>query len=237
MTNTVKNLMENAHKSWEFWNNLEKKTRANLLSNWANEIAQHATFGLMPSKMVKHQIKQGLVHIEKTVLMPGPTGETNELYTAGRGTFIITCSEEASPCAIVGMVTTALLAGNCVILALDKTHHALGEKLYETIVSSGISQDVIQLAPTDSQEDLISNISTAGVAYAGNSTEATALNQKLAARDGLIAQLIAETELTSLNTITDSCYILRFITEKTCTINVTAIGGNAALLELGSGDH
>lgn len=235
--NTVKNIVKSAHKSWEAWNNLESTTRANLLSNWANEIAQHATFGLMPSKMVKYQIKQGLDHIKETRLMPGPTGETNELYTAGRGIFIIASSKEASSSAIVGMVTTALLAGNCAILALDENHHALGKKLSETIISSGVLQDVIQLAPIDSIETLIDDTSTSGVAYAGTSVQTKILNTQLAARDGLIAQLIAETDLTSLSTITDSNYILRFITEKARSINVTAIGGNAALLELGGGDH
>jgi len=37
--------------------------------------------------------------------------------------------------------------------------------------------------------------------------------------------------------VTDPYLIYRFIIEKTRSINVTAVGGNASLLALGNGDH
>ncbi len=237
MNSKVTNIVKQADSEWEAWNGLGCAARANLLLRWAAEIAQQGTFGLISAKMVEYQVKQGSALIAETQLMPGPTGESNELYTAGRGIFIIRCSADAPITALVGMVAASLLAGNCIILSLAQEQQQNAHKLQSTLLSAGIAQAVVQVAEVSAGEELSKEPSTAGVAYVGSSAESLKINRQLAAREGLLAQLIAETEFTSLSTITDSYFILRFITERTRTINVTAIGGNAALLELGCGDY
>ncbi|MFA0070912.1 1-pyrroline-5-carboxylate dehydrogenase, partial [Vibrio breoganii] len=71
----------------------------------------------------------------------------------------------------------------------------------------------------------------------GNSQTAQAINLQLAKRDGAIVGLVAETDLATMNVANDPHLSLRFITERTRTINITAVGGNATLLELGSEAH
>jgi delta 1-pyrroline-5-carboxylate dehydrogenase len=237
MEKQIKNIIKQADAQWESWNELGSTARSQLLLEWSDEIAQHASFATMPAKMVRYQVNQGLPMIEEAKIMPGPTGESNELYASGRGTFIICSSTEASPSALVGMITTALLAGNCIVLVLPESLQLLSEELLSTLLASGIPKFVVQIATSDLMQLLISEPSSAGVVYAGDMLELLQINQTLANRNGLLAQLISETDLTLFSTITDCYYILRFITEKTCTVNITAIGGNAALLALGGGDH
>ncbi|WP_028864725.1 aldehyde dehydrogenase family protein [Psychromonas aquimarina] len=237
MNEQISSIIKQAHAKWEEWNELGCGVRGELILRWADETAQQASFGLMPAKMARYQVRQGLALIGEEKLMPGPTGESNELYATGRGVFIIHCSADAPLSALVGMISTALLAGNCIILALPQELQEISQKLQSTLIVAGFPKSVVQAAPLNSMDQLITEPSTAGVAYAGHSTESLKLNRQLADREGLLAQLILETQLTSLSTITDSYFILRFITEKTRTINVTAVGGNAALLELGCGDH
>ncbi|WP_019617088.1 aldehyde dehydrogenase family protein [Psychromonas ossibalaenae] len=237
MNEQISNIVKQAHAKWDEWNELGCAFRGELIHRWADEIAQQSSFGLMPAKMARYQVRQGFALIGEEKLMPGPTGESNELYACGRGVFIIHCSADAPLSALVGMISTALLAGNCIILSLPQELQEISQKLHSTLLVAGFPKSVVQTASFNSAEQLITDPSTAGVAYTGHSTESLKINRQLADREGLLAQLILETELTSLSSITDRYFVLRFITEKTRTINVTAVGGNAALLELGCGDQ
>ncbi|WP_305846204.1 hypothetical protein [Photobacterium kishitanii] len=60
--------------------------------------------------------------------------------------------------------------------------------------------------------------------------------RQLAQREGVLAQLVAELDGELVPVIGSQHYCLRFITERTRTINITAVGGNATLLELGCGE-
>ncbi|MCV5886981.1 hypothetical protein OFN71_27590, partial [Escherichia coli] len=75
------------------------------------------------------------------------------------------------------------------------------------------------------------------VGYVGYSQVEHALNLQLAKRDGAIVGLVSETDLESPKLAHDPHLSLRFITERTRTINITAVGGNATLLELGNETH
>jgi len=67
-----------------------------------------------------------------------------------------------------------------------------------------------------------------GVAYSGPRDNARALNREIAARDGGILQFVWRDAI-------DPHLALRFVTERTLTINTAAIGGNADLLGIGGG--
>jgi len=237
MKKKINNIIEQAENHWESWNDLGGQARANKLLGWADLMTSQQDLGSAAAKMATYQVTQGLALIAEEKLMPGPTGESNHVYTAGRGVFIISCSDTAPSVALVGMITTALLAGNCIIVAVSTPQIDQAQKLLATLRLAGLPNAVAQLAPVDSMAHLINETATAGIAYTGDSVEIATINQQLASRQGLLAQLISETDLSLFSHITDCYYILRFITEKTRTINITAIGGNTALLTLGDGDR
>ncbi len=74
-------------------------------------------------------------------------------------------------------------------------------------------------------------------AFVGSEQDVLGYNKKLALRSGAITALVSETDLEALPQSQDPKLVLRFITERTRTINITAVGGNATLLELGSDGH
>lgn len=236
MKKQIKTLMEQAESKWESWNDLGGQARADILQRWSDEMKKEVGADELNASMVKYQINNGLPFISEETLMPGATGESNHLFTAGRGVFVVCCNESAPIVSLVGLVCSTLLAGNCIILSFADTQAPAAKMLLSTLFSAGVPKFVAQVAPLGATPLLITNTATAGIAYAGDNAEALTINQQLASRKGLLAQLVSETDLTDFSHITDSYFILRFITEKVRSINITAIGGNAALLALGGGD-
>lgn len=233
---TITHIIDSALSQGQLeWQADSFSTRMEKLSRWSEYLAEHPDFGVLAAKMVRFQCQRAMQLISETELMPGPTGESNELYTAARGVFYITSDGNSSVVALIGQITAALVAGNAIIVALSSQDTKL-----TSVILEGLHQaKVPRLAAQQAEFAIIdiNDVRLAGVCFVGNEQKSIAINQQLAKREGLLAQLIAETDQERLSNITDPHFVLRFITERTRTINVTAVGGNATLLELGGGNH
>lgn len=165
--------------------------------------------------------------------MVGATGESNDLYVTARGKTMVIGGESARAMAVLGQLVAALLTGNEVILhcpSQDEMCHEAAKILYET----GISDDVLSVA-NDSQTITLLHIDRlAQVAVSGNGSEIQTISQELAKTDGILTQVIAVSDMEGLSEMLTPDYLHRFVTERVKTINTTAIGGNASLLELGT---
>ncbi|HVR90310.1 MAG TPA: bifunctional proline dehydrogenase/L-glutamate gamma-semialdehyde dehydrogenase PutA [Novosphingobium sp.] len=127
--------------------------------------------------------------------LPGPTGESNTLRLAGRGVFV-TISPWNFPLAIViGPAAAALAAGNTVIAKPAEQTPLIAALAIRLCHAAGIPDDVLQLVPGDGKVGaaLTAHPLIAGVAFTGSNATARAINRSLAAREGPIATLIAET--------------------------------------------
>ena len=127
--------------------------------------------------------------------LPGPTGEDNYLRLHGRGVFA-TISPWNFPLAIfTGPAAAALAAGNSVIAKPAEQTPLIAALAVRLCHQAGIPDDVLQLLPGDGRVGaaLTSDPRIAGVAFTGSTATAHAINRSLAARDGPIATLIAET--------------------------------------------
>ncbi len=233
---TNQQIIEDALLAFPKWNQIPVVQRCQLINHWAELLLTDPIFSEGSMKMVKHQSDQGLALLANTQVMPGPTGELNELMTSGRGIFVVHAEKEASIVAIVGLVASALVAGNYVVISLDESLRESAEQLQQTLITAGIFGSVLHSYSVQNFNGLIASKHIAGVAFVGGMEAAQAINLQLAERNGQIAQLIVETDHSLLTTLMDTHLLFRFITEKTRTINVTAVGGNAQLLALGSGD-
>ena len=101
--------------AWEGWNLSDfAEQRECLLSAQRNMNELNAT---LASVMAFH-IQQANVLLANPHVMPGPTGETNELYAAGRGVVLVVLESEEAQAKIAAMaqITAALIAGNGVIV-------------------------------------------------------------------------------------------------------------------------
>ncbi len=215
-----------AQATFEEWDTLGVNGRAEKLQKSLSSFTDEQ------QKMASWQIENAKKSIAETRVMPGPTGERNELSSQGRGPFLCTSffENDKVTTGLVGQVFTALIAGNPVI-----TVGQAGQDIMDKITPY-VAEGVIQNIADSALNSLIEADHLAGVATLCDDTQAQQLSQRLAAKQGLICQLIEETDIEQLSTIAKPHYILRFVTERTVSNNTTAIGGNATLLELGSMD-
>ncbi|MBM6550617.1 1-pyrroline-5-carboxylate dehydrogenase [Marinomonas ostreistagni] len=218
--------MEVANQVLETWNALGVAARATALARTI------AGLNDAQARMAQWQLDNAQAQIGEAEVLPGPTGESNVLSTHGRGAFLVTAQTdleaELKTVALVGHLYAALVAGNPVITVGPE-----GQALMDQIAPH-VPEGVIQNVAESAQDTIIAAAGLAGVAIVCDSQHAQALSQRLAQKDGLLCQLIEETDTQQLSSVAAPHTILRFVTEQTVTTNTTAIGGNATLLELGS---
>jgi len=182
-------------------------------------------------------------------VLPGPTGERNELSLAPRG--LVAClaaGGDAGLAALVGQSAAALAAANCVLLW--HPDEALVARVATLFRDGGLPEGVLCGLPAGSDADLETLLvepRLAAVALAGPDALADAAARVLAECDGPIRPLIRHLETpraTPKETPAEAAglgaplagsphYLHRFTHERTLSIDTTASGGNASLLSLG----
>ena len=166
--------------------------------------------------------------------MTGATGESNDLYVTARGKTMVIGGESARAMAVLGQLIAALLTGNEVILHCP-SQIDMSDEAAKILYNAGISDDVLSVANDSQTVTLLYIDRLAQVAVAGSHAEVQEVSQELANTDGILTQVIAVTDMVDFSDMLSMDYLHRFVTERVITINTTAIGGNASLLELGTG--
>ena len=129
-------------------------------------------------------------------VMPGPTGERNELSLHGRGVFVCISPWNFPLAIFTGQVTAALAAGNAVIAKPAEQTPMIATAAVRLFHQAGVPGKVLHLLPGDGPRvggPLIADPRTAGVAFTGSTEVAKLINETLAKRGGPIVPLIAET--------------------------------------------
>ncbi|MDA8009397.1 MAG: bifunctional proline dehydrogenase/L-glutamate gamma-semialdehyde dehydrogenase PutA [Alphaproteobacteria bacterium] len=128
--------------------------------------------------------------------LPGPTGERNRLTLEGRGPFLCISPWNFPLAIFVGQVAAALAAG-CSVLAKPASATVLvAHEAILLLEAAGVPGDVLHFLPGGGAEigdALLGDSRLAGVAFTGSGEVARGINRRLAARDGPIGVLIAET--------------------------------------------
>ena len=216
----------------ESWRLLGAVNRATYLQAAAPKLAL-LTGDANKAKRLFNHLLSAAPSLDEMHRMTGATGESNDLYVTARGKTMVIGSESARAMAVLGQLIAALLTGNEVILhcpSQDEMCNEAAKILYET----GISDDVLSVA-NDSQTITLLHIDRlAQVAVSGNGSEIQTISQELAKTGGILTQVIAVSDMEGLSEMLTPDYLHRFVTERVKTINTTAIGGNASLLELGT---
>jgi RHH-type proline utilization regulon transcriptional repressor/proline dehydrogenase/delta 1-pyrroline-5-carboxylate dehydrogenase len=126
----------------------------------------------------------------------GPTGELNELSLHGRGVFACISPWNFPLAIFAGQVTAALAAGNAVVAKPAEPTPLVAARFVRLLHEAAIPPAVVQLAPARGRlfgEVAFAHPALAGVAMTGSTATAQVINRALAARDGAIVPLIAET--------------------------------------------
>ncbi len=129
-------------------------------------------------------------------VMPGPTGERNELSLHGRGVFFCISPWNFPLAIFAGQVAAALAAGNAVIAKPAEQTSLVAFRAVQLLHEAGVPAAVLGFLPGMGPElaaPILPDPRVAGVAFTGSTETAQIINKTLASRAGPIAALIAET--------------------------------------------
>ncbi|WP_426436531.1 bifunctional proline dehydrogenase/L-glutamate gamma-semialdehyde dehydrogenase PutA [Bradyrhizobium genosp. P] len=128
-------------------------------------------------------------------VMPGPTGESNLLTLRGRGAFVAISPWNFPLAIFLGQVTAALMAGNAVVAKPAEQTPLVAAETVRLLHEAGVPASVLHLVQGDGPigAALVAHPDIAGVVFTGSTEVARSINRTLAAKDGPIVPLIAET--------------------------------------------
>jgi RHH-type transcriptional regulator, proline utilization regulon repressor / proline dehydrogenase / delta 1-pyrroline-5-carboxylate dehydrogenase len=127
--------------------------------------------------------------------LPGPTGESNVLRYRGRGVFVCISPWNFPLAIFLGQVAAALAAGNAVVAKPAEQTPLIGARAVALLHQAGVPATALHLVPGDGKvgASLVADARTAGVCFTGSTEVGRAINRVLAAKQGPIVPLIAET--------------------------------------------
>ncbi len=130
-------------------------------------------------------------------VLPGPTGESNEIYLQGRGVFACISPWNFPLAIFIGQVAAALAAGNSVVCKPAGQTTLIAHRTIQLMHEAGIPTNVLHFIPGKGSvigQLLSTDPRIAGVAFTGSTNTAVGINQALASRvNSPISPLIAET--------------------------------------------
>lgn len=210
----IERAMALASKAWRGWSDGSAIRRAEALERAADlmEARQADLFALCVREAGK-TIPDALAEVREAVdfcryyaarvradfavpqIMPGPTGELNQLSLHGRGVFVCISPWNFPLAIFIGQVTAALAAGNAVVAKPAEQTPLIAALAVDLLHQAGVPVDVLHLLPGDGRVGaaLVKDSRCRGVAFTGSTEVAKAINLSLAERPGAIIPLIAET--------------------------------------------
>jgi RHH-type proline utilization regulon transcriptional repressor/proline dehydrogenase/delta 1-pyrroline-5-carboxylate dehydrogenase len=130
------------------------------------------------------------------IALPGPTGETNELRLIARGPWVCISPWNFALAIFAGQVAAALATGNTVLAKPAEQTPGVAQAMVALLHNAGVPSGALQLlhgAGDTVGAALVAAPGVAGVVFTGSTQVAKIINRTLAAKDGAIVPLIAET--------------------------------------------
>jgi RHH-type transcriptional regulator, proline utilization regulon repressor / proline dehydrogenase / delta 1-pyrroline-5-carboxylate dehydrogenase len=213
-TTDVQTTMARLHSGFNAWNNMPLAQRAAVLRRAADALdarlpefcgllvkEAHKTLGDCVAEVreavdfCRYYADQAEARLATQVL-PGPTGESNELHLHGRGVFVCISPWNFPLAIFAGQVVAALVAGNAVAAKPAEQTPAVAQAFVDLLFAAGVHKDALALLHGPGETvgaALVADPHTAGVCFTGSTLVAKIINRTLAAKDGAMVPLIAET--------------------------------------------
>lgn len=152
------------------------------------EVREAVDFCRYYAMMARQQFGQPMV-------MPGPTGEHNEISLHGRGVFVCISPWNFPLAIFVGQASAALVTGNTVLAKPAEQTPAIGLRAVQLMQQAGIPRQALQLLTGGGAVGgrLTSDPRINGVVFTGSTETSRVINLSLAGRDAPLAALVAET--------------------------------------------
>ena len=229
----ITEMLGQADKNQLAWDSVGGLQRAKVLNRAASKIEAELPEQLTAARLCRHFAQHARDRFEIPITMPGPTGESNTLSLHGRGVFLCAVADHCSLSCFTTQMIAALAAGNSVIALSNKSCAGISQRLVEVLLNSGVPEKVLHFIPGSMFDELqlvkiiARDLRLSGVAWSGPTAGAIAIQKTLSERDGMIVPMVTA----EMADIAEN-YILKFVVEKTKTVNLTASGGNTQLLNM-----
>ncbi len=208
----------NRHKdcanSYQNWSKLTVQQRAAILQKAADALENqtpkfcallvkeaHKTWGdaVAEVREAVDFLRYYAVEAQRVMLpksMPSPTGETNELRLKPRGVWVCISPWNFPLAIFLGQVAAALATGNTVLAKPAEQTPAVAVEAAKLLHAAGVPEAALQVLHGPGETvgaALVALEGVAGVVFTGSTQVAKIINRALAAKDGAITPLIAET--------------------------------------------
>lgn len=132
---------------------------------------------------------------EKGQVLRGPTGEQNVIHLNPRGIWVAISPWNFPLAIFMGQITAALMAGNAVIAKPAEQTSLIAFEAIKLMHEAGVPRSALIYLPGDGRigAGLVAHPDVAGVVFTGSTEAARSIHRSLAAKDGAIVPLIAET--------------------------------------------
>jgi RHH-type transcriptional regulator, proline utilization regulon repressor / proline dehydrogenase / delta 1-pyrroline-5-carboxylate dehydrogenase len=211
----IEKALASASASFASWCRTPVETRANALQKLADLLEENREELIaLCTREAGKSIQDGIDEVREAVdfcryyavqakkmmakpeLLPGPTGELNELFLQGRGVFVCISPWNFPLAIFLGQVSAALAAGNSVIAKPAEQTCLVGYRAVQLAHQAGIPKEVLQFLPGTGATvgaALTADERIGGVCFTGSTGTAKLINRTLANREGAIIPLVAET--------------------------------------------
>jgi len=212
---TIEKALANAVAAQEGWDTLPAASRAAILEHAADLLeARRGEFIALCVREAGKTIPAAVSEVREAADMcryyaamarklfgqpeqlPGPTGESNQLFLRGRGVFVCISPWNFPLAIFMGQVAAGLAAGNAVLAKPADQTTLIGYAAVKLLHEAGVPERVLQFVPAKGSmlgKTLLTRPEIAGVCFTGSTETAWTINRTLAARNAPIASLIAET--------------------------------------------
>ena len=204
-----------AHNAYADWDKAGGEARANVLERAADLFAAESSHLMalavreggktLPNALgevretvdyLRYYASCARALFAEPIRLPGPTGEDNILTLHGRGVFACIAPWNFPLAIFTGQVAGALAAGNTVLAKPAEPTPLIAAAAVRLLHRAGVPPDALHLLPGRGSKigaAIFGDSRLAGVALTGSTEAAWAINRSLAARNGPLATLVAET--------------------------------------------
>ncbi len=207
--------------------NLIAREAGRVISDGISEVREAADF-------CRYYAMQARTKFGQPMSLKSPTGESNQLSLHGRGVFFCISPWNFPLAIFTGQITAALASGNAVIAKPADPTPLVGAYAVRLLHKAGVPVDVLHMLIGRGSKmgaAVVSDERVIGVALTGSTSTAQTINRALAAKNGPINTLIAETGGQNVM-IVDSSALPEQVTDDVITSAFSSAGQRCSALRV-----
>jgi RHH-type proline utilization regulon transcriptional repressor/proline dehydrogenase/delta 1-pyrroline-5-carboxylate dehydrogenase len=223
------NLIPMAELAQLIWSSVPGHEKVSVIRRFLSSVLkQSQALGLVDMDQVLQRTSTLITEAEARLFqacdLPGPTGESNQLFFESRGVVAILLGGNVTLDESLTQIVAALLAGNAVLALVDEGHEPAAQQCAAGLVDGGLPANLFTVLPLAVAKVVLSDARVQGVLLPAGSGLEKPLQRLLAEREGALVPVISDRVETGL--------LMRLIIEKTVTTDTTASGGNTSLMTM-----